>query len=204
MPQYISSNVSVNAAGSRVPMHVDPQGALNVSALGGSKYAPTRAKATYSGANQTGATLSAALATGYTGLCLSNPAASTKQLVVRRVAGVLGVAPAAGLTLGLISGFAAGGITVHTTPVAVIRSGFVGDATVALGKLDAACTLVGTPAWVQWLKGNAAAVAGDMSFSIDFEAGIVIPAGGYLAIGGNVAGPAAGFFGSMEWEELAV
>ena len=74
----------------------------------------------FMGANPSGVTTSAALATTYVGLCLSNPAGNASggkpiNLLVRRVSGVVIVAPAAVLAFNLITGYAAGGVTVHTT-----------------------------------------------------------------------------------------
>lgn len=169
--------------------------------LHGSKYLNTQGAATFAGANQAGATLSAALATTYTGLVLSNPAASGKNLSVNRVTGGIIVAPAAALGLGLIVGYAAGGITAHTTPLTPLNMLLNGAAPV--GKLDAAATLVGTPAWSQWIAANTATTAG-YSFNLNVDGGIVIPPGGYVAIGASVAGPASGFVGSIEWEEITI
>ena len=179
---------------------LDQLGGLQVNSLGFNAPAAF-GKRMFLGANQVGATISNALATVYTGLCLSNPAASGKNLYVGRVTGCLGVAATGQVVLGFISGFLAAGITVHTTPVVPVP-GFIGDPTVPVGKVDAACTLVGTPAWFEWLTSNTAANS-DASFSTDFDGSIVIPPGGYLAIGSLLAaGPAAGFAGSFEWTEI--
>ncbi len=173
--------------------------------------AVAQAGALFRGSNQAGATLSAALATTYTGLCLNNPAASGVNLVVRRISGVTVVAPAAELAFGLITGWLAAGITTHTTSLdADIISAYVGGAPSAgsivapasKAHLDAACTLVGTPIWDRWIAaGNAS--TNNVNFNLDTEDDLIIPPGAYAAIGANVAGPTAGMFATFEWEELA-
>jgi hypothetical protein len=188
-------------AGAWTAAQLAGSGQLVQGNLHGQKFINTNSGATFSGANQTGATLSAALATTYTGLVLSNPAANTVNLAVGRIAGGIGVAPAAALALGLIVGYAAAGITVHTTPLAPLNQKLNGALPTA--KLDAAATLVGTPAWSQWIAINTAVTAG-YSFSLDMQGGLIIPPGGYVAIGGNVAGPTLGLFASIEWEEVTI
>lgn len=189
------------------PSTVGKQGDLLASYLHGEKYNQAYNGNLFRGANAAAVTLSAALATTYVGLCLSNPAGNTKNLVVRRVSGVMIIAPANFIAVGLIVGFVAAGIVTHTTPVTTLGSGFLGAGTSAgaapSAKLDAACTLVGTPVWAEWLAANAA-TAGNTNFSADIQGAIIVPPGGYVAIGSNVAGPASGFLGSFEWEEVAV
>lgn len=188
-------------AGTTVPgfAALDLLGGLSVNALGRNA-AGAFGKKLFAGANQAGATLSNGLATTYTGLCLSNPAASGKNLYVGRVTGAFVVAPAAFIGIGLIQGFVAGGITAHTTPVTPTPV-LIGDATIPVAKVDAAATLVGTPAWLKWLWASTA-TGGLGTFSQDQEGAIVIPPGGYIAIGTLLAaGPTAGFIGSFEWIE---
>jgi len=191
-------------ANARTPLRANNQGAMTVNQLGGEKYPMVLDGTLYDGANQAGATLSAGLATTYTGLCLSNPAGSLKNLFVRQVAVTIAIAPAAFLALGFITGWAAGGITVHTTPL-VPRPGNVGRPSASVANIDAACTLVGAgafaPAFSQWLTSNYNTAGGAWT-SIDMQAGFMVPPGGYVAIGANVAGPASGFFGSFEWLEI--
>ena len=43
-----------------------------------------------------------------------------------------------------------------------------------------------------------------LSFNLDLNGAIIIPPGGYVAIGTNVAGPASGFQGGLSWEEVVV
>lgn len=164
----------------------------------------------FRGSNQSAAALTAALATTYTGICLSNPAGSTVNLVVRGVAGIFGPAPATAVNLGLITGWAAGGVTVHTTPITAIVNAYVGAATstgsilqpaASQAKLDTACTLVGTPAWDRWLTAIAASGSGGQPY-MNLNDSVIIPPGGYCAVG-NLVAVASGFLGTFVWEELA-
>lgn len=164
------------------------------------KYELAYAQTLFRGANPSGVTLSAALATTYVGLCLSNPAASGVNLALGMVRGQLTVAPAALTWIGLILGYAAGGITAHTTPLTPVSS-FAGTGPAPAAKLDSACTLVGTPAWEDWL-GVTPTTTSIINFSGDYQGGLILPPGAYAAIGANIAGPASGFLASMEWEEV--
>lgn len=202
---------------------LDPQLALWETARHGKYYAGAygvpallspvtvaKAGATFRGANQSAATLSVGLAATYTGLCLSNPAGATVNLSVKKVGGIVTAAPSGFLGLGLIAGWLAAGITVHTTPLNTsILNSYIGAAATGTppvagpasqANLDSACTLVGTPAWMEMLAANGPSASG-VSFYADLDESILIPPGGFLAIGATAAN--GGFFGSFAWEELA-
>lgn len=155
-------------------------------------------------ANQTGATTSVGLATTYVGLCVSNPVGSLVNLVIQKVSAAITVPPAAALGVGLIAGFVAGGVTVHTTPL-TIYTNKIGVASTAFTALaDAACTLVGTPIWAHWLETVPLTTVGFTAFSADIDGEIILPPGAYVAIGTTAATGAAGLFGKISWEEVAV
>lgn len=198
---------SVNAAGVYGPTTRGAQGDGYASSVMPGGYVNAVNGRTFFGANQAGVTTSVALATTYLGICLSNPAGSTKNLVLRKVGIVFNVVFAAFTSIGLITGWAAGGITVHTTPLTP-RSGRVGVADTPIGKLDAACTLVGAganaPLWARWLTATPAATQSPAGTQFDIDGGIVVPPGGYVATGTLIASPASSFLGSMEWDEVPV
>jgi hypothetical protein len=198
--------IGTNPSGSYVPASYGVQGDLQMSQLHGSKYNRAVSGNLFFGANPSGVTTSVALATTYVGLCLSNPAGNTKNLVLRRVSAIFSVVQAAKTAVGLITGYAAGGITVHTTPLTPKCANLL-NAVAATGKLDSACTLVGAsanaPLWGRWLSSGATATS-DPSVDVDVEGGLVIVPGAYVAIGTLIAGPTSGFLGSMEWEEVDV
>jgi|SRR5580700_6265687 hypothetical protein len=174
------------------------QGDISQSELHGTKYFTAYGGNLFRASNQAGVTLSAALATTYLGICLSNPAGSGVNLALRGVAGSLFVDPAATIELALILGYAAGGITVHTTPLSPFNSLVGATAFAGKGLVDSACTLVGTPFWGGPLLTTDTEGVG---FSTDFQGGIVLQPGAYAAIGATVAGPTSGFKGTIEWEE---
>jgi hypothetical protein len=158
----------------------------------------------WSCANPSGVTLSAGLATTYVGLCLSNPASSAVNLGVTRISGGTIVAPANFLALGLIIGWSAAGVVTHTTSLSAnIVNNYPNNPQgyTAQGLVDSACTLVGTPLWKGWLTFNSATAGNPVFASTPVGFSLIIPPGGYVAIGSNVAGPTSGFLGSFEWLE---
>jgi len=96
-------------------------------------------------ASQAATTTTIALATTYTGLCLSNPAGNTMNLTPRMLGVALSVAPAGIAAIALGGGFVAAGVVTHTTPLTAANCQ-LGNAAAPTGKADAAATLVGTPA----------------------------------------------------------
>jgi hypothetical protein len=179
--------------GKSVALGTDTEGNLLTTSAG---------TALFLGANPSGVTTSAGLATTYVGLVLSNPAGNTVNLVLRRVGGAFIVAPSTVTGLNLITGWASGGITVHTTPLTPF-SGLIGTGPTPTAKLDSAATLVGTPVWTMSLSETL--VATDLpAFNVDLGGSIVLPPGAYAAIGTTIAGPASGFQGSFQWEETAL
>ncbi len=200
MPQY-PSYPNKNAANFPAPGFVDAQMAQFMAQRHGRFAAAALAGVIAMGANASAVTTSVALATTYVGLCLSNPKNSTKNLLLQRVGVSLPVAAAGGQSVGLIGGYDASTDVTHTTP-ATVRNAQVGLSNAAfVGKLDAAATLTGTPFWLRWLTG-APAVAGVNTQLFDIDGEIVIPPGGYVAIGTLIASGASGFLGSMSWEEV--
>lgn len=181
---------------------VGKEGALCVSGYHGRHYEQAYRKAIFTGANQAAATWSVALNTIHTGLVLSNPAGSLVNLVVLRASFALSVAPVGIASIGLFGGYLAAGITVHTTPLTAYST-FVGGVVTASGKIDAAATLVGTPAWLeQILNGfTAGALPGAGQVVADLGGLYVVPPGGYFGIGALTA--AVGF-GSITWAEVTI
>lgn len=172
--------------------------------LSGGGYEQAARKGRIFGAmNQVATAYSAALATTYTGIVLSNPATSKFNLELVYAKLALSAAPVATATIMLLGGFLAAGITVHTTPLTVF-SCVIGPTFLttvnASGLADAAATLVGTPTWVMSVVDGEAA-AGFIRPTLPFDSkGIftVLP-GGYIAIGALTAVTG---FGTLIWEEI--
>ena len=171
----------------------------------GSVTTAAQAGTTFRASNQSQDTISTALTATYTGICLSNPIASTVNLAVKRVSGLFGPSSAL-INAGLITGWSSAGVVTHTTPITQIVNGYVGAATASgsilsaapQGLVDAACTLVGTPAWDRWFYSLAS--ASDGAFYYDLDDDLIIPPGGYCAVGCLVS--TTGFLGTFMWEEL--
>lgn len=155
-----------------------------------------------------GTTTTVGLATTYTGLCISNPAGSTVNLVMLQCGvGVVG-APVALSTIGLLGGYAVAGVATHTTPL-VPLSTFV-STTVATGqaKADAAATLVGTPAVLMPLGvtpitgATAQVINPTVALNMfDLKGVFILPPGAYIALyTSTVLSVIAGF----TWAEVAI
>ena len=71
----------------------------------------------------------------------------------------------------------------------------------ALILINAACTLVGTPLFSRPLAETPAAT-GVVAFDVEPNGSILIPPGGYAAIGASIAGPTAGLLAGFVWEEI--
>lgn len=149
-------------------------------------------------ANQSAATWSVALNTTHTGLVLSNPVNSGKNLIILKVGFALSVAPAAIASIGLFTGYSTAGIVTHTTPLTPYSCAVGSGSSVA--NADAAATLVGTPTWALPFMGGftAAALPSTSPSVIDVDGLIVVKPGGYVGIGALTA--VVGYAGII-WEE---
>jgi hypothetical protein len=157
---------------------------------------------------------------------LNNPAASGVNLVLKIVAAEIIAAPAGFLALGLITGTNLRSIAMGQNPLLFgFKAQFFGGAFGA-GRLDPQQALAltqrhgkyyaptyGSPAFTSTsgLASAAHSKLAKLTPLIERQSAIDCdddpesqphPPGGYVAIGGNVAGPASGFLGSVMWEEL--
>lgn len=158
----------------------------------------------WSASNVAAQAVSVALTTTYTGLCVSNPAGNTKNLVMLGAQYALSVAPAAIASLHLIAGYSSAGIVTHTTPLAApgIQSTFINGNANATAKVDSAATVV-NPYYLVGLGSGftAAALYGTTPLWIDLGGMFVIPPGGWIAWGALTAVTG---FGSFVWAEVPV
>jgi hypothetical protein len=150
-------------------------------------------------ANQAAQAVSVALATTYTGLCLSNPIQSNVVLVPVQVGIALSVAPAAIAPIGLIGGYSTTDVA-HTAALIPGQGLLKGAAGVA--KADSQATIP-TPVWLQQLMGGftAGAFPATSPALIDLQGAWVIPPGAFIAIGALTA--VTGLF-SINWLELPI
>jgi len=180
---------------------VGQQGDRIVSGLHGDLWELAARGMLFHACSQAATTTTIALNATYTGLCLSNPAASGKNLEPRAVGIALSAAPAGIATIALGGGYAAAGVVGHTTPLTTFNSK-LGDVTAASGLADAAATLVGTPRDIMPLIGGFTAAALYSHGGIHaIDGGICIPPGGYVFI--ETLTVVVGFFG-IWWAEFPV
>jgi hypothetical protein len=108
--------------------------------------------------NQAAVTLSA-LSTTATGLVLSNPWGSGRNIALVTVGWAFQTAPAGASVVGLaMSPLPSQTAVTHTTPINQVQSGLlVGNSTESVAHVDAAATTVGTPVFVRMLGGPVAA-----------------------------------------------
>ena len=153
--------------------------------------------------NQTAQALSVGLSTTYTGLMLSNPITSKKNLVLTSVGVALSAAPAAIDPIFIITGSNSSTNVTHTTP-ATVASAFIGATTPAsVGNVDTAATLPTAPVYTLpiWSGFTAAALPASSPSVIFLNGSLIIPPGAYAGIGATSA--ATGFF-SLNWNEVAI
>lgn len=154
-----------------------------------------------------GTTTTVGLATTYTGLVISNPANSGKNLIILQFGLAVVGAPAALSTFGLLAGYAAGGVTVHTTPL-VPASTFLSSGAVGVSKADSAATLVGSPflfmpLGVTPITGATAQVVNPPVIGnlYDIKGSLIVPPGGYIA---EYTSTVLSTIASFTWAEVSV
>jgi hypothetical protein len=171
--------------------------------------------AMFTGANQGpgGTTTTVGLATTYTGLVLSNPANSGKNLALYEVNVAVVGAPTALSTVGLLGGYVAAGLVTHTTPLTVYSNilgidgsiGSSGHAT-SIATIDAAATLPSTPVLLRSfatipITGATAQVVNPPISGVLYnaEGNLIIEPGGFVAV---YTSTVLTIIASMTWTEL--
>lgn len=199
---YGKEGLQVLADGVNGPLRLNKDGAL-VSVQAGGKYMEaTREGRVFVAANQAAAALTAAFATTYTGLVLSNPPSSPVNLVLLRAGFALSVVASAQTTIGLMTG------CNPTTPIAVSivpRNRLVGgvgsqarvsastDFTGGVPVLEQLLAQVGTGATTVFGIGSPS--------EYDIDGSLILQPGCYVAFYSTAAFTAA-FLGSFMWEEV--
>ena len=140
-----------------------------------------------------------------TGLALSNPAGSGKNLIVYRVGFQPSTAPAGASVVGLaISPAVSATAVTHTTP-AVIHNAITNGSNASLGqgKVDAAATLPAAPVWLRPIGSVVAASSITPAKYVDETNGdIILPPGTNLSL--SYLTTAAIGIASFTWVEVAV
>jgi hypothetical protein len=183
---------------------IGPQGQLLTDSLHGSMFESSRCGTLFFAANQAAVTTTVALATTYTGLCVSNPVGNNRDLIIRAINFKLSVAPAGITLVGIMGGYVStGGVTAHTTPLVygtAVWSCNLGSNAVPTAKADSAATIV-APKFMWPLLGGftAGALYPDSAAFIDSQGAWVVQPGGYVAL--YTLTVSVGF-ASIVWEEV--
>ena len=147
--------------------------------------------------------ISVALATTYTGLCLSNPANSGKNLVILAAGLALSVAPAAIASIHIIGAYSGTQVT-HTTPLASpgIQNALLGGPQNSVAKVDSAATIP-APGYILPLMGGftAAALPAPPRTLVPIDGQIIVPPSAFVCIGALTAVTG---FSSFVWAEVPV
>lgn len=193
---------SVNADGNYPNIRQGKTAEVIVSELNGRYYEQTSRQGMFSAATQAGQTTSAGLTTTYVGLCVSNPLGNTKNLAVNKVSFAWTVIAAAVNLVAVGVGYSSTTNVTHTTPTTT-RSNLFGIGAPATALADTAATLSSAPVYFAFLAdtptGTTNPTQGDF---YDFEGSLVIPPGGYVCTLTSVASSAAGFWASIQWQEV--
>ena len=199
-----SAAQAVGTNPTNLALRIGPTSELIVDELHGRYYETTVRKAMFSGSNLAGVTTTAAFATTYTGYCLSNPIASTVNLVLTKVSYTPVVAQTAALVMGIMTGYSASTNVTHTTPL-VPLSNFVGQPA-GTGLIDSSATLPIAPTrliLLDTLLTGAITTTTSGGRLIDMEGSVVIPPGGFAAFYTSAASVASSLAFSMMWEEVS-
>ena len=133
--------------------------------------------------NQQNRTLSA-LSTTATGLILTNPYGSGKNIALLHVGGAYNTAPAAASEVGIAMSPAVSQTAVTHTSAEVVRKAVLdGGSGSAVGLVDYAATTVGTPVFVRFLMGvNAASSVLFTYLDAKIDGSLIIPPGASIQL----------------------
>lgn len=194
-PQKTSDGSSIVARGGRT-------GETNVADTHGRYQEAVLRGNVFIASNVAAQAVSVALTTTYTGLVLSNPLGSGKNLVLLGVQYAITVAEVAAASQHLIGAFSPTAVT-HTTPLAApgIQNAFIGAGNASIAKVDSSATIP-TPNYLFSLRSafTAGALGGPgMGAWVDLGGAIILPPSSFVAIGALTAITG---FGSFIWEEV--
>ena len=145
--------------------------------------------------------------TTYTGLCLSNPIASTVNVVLNKVGWTMLVANAAAAAVGLMTGYHASTNVTHTTPVTPRTQKYTGSGG-GTALLDSSATLPATPTLNTILGGGTTAAITTspacVGGLVDLDGSIILVPGAFVALYTSTASGTASMAISFTWEEVPV
>jgi len=187
--KYVQSSPTYELAEGSVAdvERIGPQGQLLVDSMHGQMFEASRCGTLFWATNQAAQAISVALATTYTGLCLSNPVGNNRDIIVRAASFRASIAQVALSVVGLLAGYiSTGGVTAHTTPLVYGTSMWpmnFGSTAVPTAKVDSAATIV-SPKVLMPLIGTVATsgyLAGG-GLPVDLQGGLILQPGSYVAM----------------------
>ncbi len=158
----------------------------------------------YVAANQTGCVWTVGLATTYTGLCLSNPLGSGKNLSILGVSHQEVVAPT-GIAAVYLAGLYHATAVTHSVPSTIMRASIGPTPAASVAKADTGATLPAAPQIL--LNLTAGHTSGALSTAacpayIPINGLITVGPGGFIIIANFTIGVAVGQQGAIIWEEI--
>jgi len=188
------------------PLRLAPDGSLATRNTSGRYYDAVQRGNVYSAANQTGCVWSVGLHKTNTGLCLSNPVGSGKNLSILYASHQEVVAPTGIAAVYLAGGYSATAVT-HTTPGTIYRMNLSATSSSTVAKFDTGATLPDDPVILMNL--TAGHTSGALSTSaclacVDIGGLIVVEPGGFLIVANFTIGVAVGQMAALVWEEVDI
>jgi hypothetical protein len=180
-------------------------GDMIVSELNPRYYEQVARGNTYMAASQAVATTTVGLATTYTGLCLSNPLASGKNVAVILASIAQSVIQATQVEGYLLAtGFNATTNVTHTTP-GTVQAALVGAAANnSVAKVDTAATLPTAPLYSVALTNTGSATTNSPGVTIDLGGAIVLAPGAYACFVTPAQASVAGLWFGFLWAEIPI
>lgn len=193
-------NIGPFANGTVVDQRAGQFGDIIVSELNGRYYEQCYRGNVFTGANTAAQALSVASAT-YTGLAVSNPTGSGKNLVILDIACAVDSATAGVGTI--VAGYAAA-VTLTAGSSTGPLSNIVGNAAGSVAKVGASATLGAAPTIIRPLFGVTATTAVQVVGPVKDDVGgmIIVPPGQLICL--EATGTAISVLASITWAELPV
>lgn len=160
--------------------------------------------AIFSVASQAVATTTVGLATTYTGLCVSNPVASTVNLVLLKATMMQSLLQATQPEAFAIAfGFSPATNVTHTAALTPQPSR-IGSGATPSAKADTSATLPVAPVYGAFVQNTPSATTNGTGGLIDFEGSVILIPGAYALWVTPAQASVAGMWFSFQWEEVAI
>ena len=192
--------------GTTNPLRTGQRGELIAGGLSGRYRESVHKGNVYIAANQTGCVWSVGLHTTNTGLCLSNPVGSGKNLSILMVSHQEVVAPAGIAAVYLAGGYSATAVT-HSVAGTILKAKIGARAAQSVANFDTGATLPVAPEILLNLTAGHTSAALSTAASIacvDVGGLIELEPGGFLIVANFTIGKAVGQQAAIIWEEIDV